>query len=403
MPQASSQPGGRTDPTSTMARPTRGARIDGTSPTTAGTANPVRPRTRAASQVPYTVPASRPPFYGLPLPLFGGGPSCPWPGLLPASGGGSPPCPRPWPSDGGCFSCPLPPVPSGRDFRHSPVTVSGSPAASTGAWDVTPFSFFLLSAPLPTLEAWHGSSLTAPGPTVASGTPAGPPPWPSLVAPTAAPSPVLGTGCRPGVVAGIGAVSSTVAKMRLAVSRMGSGSVPVAAAAMPVVDRPHTATATSSPTRRRRPGLPVARGMARRARVTARSSASAASWPASSAGLGAATVAASSAATSAYPAGAWSGGRSPSRNRSTRSSSSASGSGSGANGSRLISADQVSSAAMGYTALRARGLWSAPSRSASRRSPRWVRTRTVFGRLSMSSATCLTSSPATTRSTMASA
>jgi hypothetical protein len=48
MPQASSQPSGRTDPTSAMTRPTRGSRIDGTSPTTAGTANPVRPRTRAA-------------------------------------------------------------------------------------------------------------------------------------------------------------------------------------------------------------------------------------------------------------------------------------------------------------------------------------------------------------------
>ena len=104
------------------------------------------------------------------------------------------------------------------------------------------------------------------------------------------------------------------------------------------------------------------------------------------------------------PRGRLVGGRSPSRSRSARSSSSASGSGSGVNGSRLISADQASSAPMGYTALRARGpSWSAPSRWASRRSPRWVRTRTVFGRLSMISATCLTSSPATTRSTTASA
>jgi hypothetical protein len=140
-------------------------------------------------------------------------------------------------------------------------------------------------------------------PAVASGTPAGLALWPSLVAPTAAPSPVLGAGCRPGVVAGMGAVSSTVAKMRRAVSRMGSGSVPVVAAAMPVVDRPHTATATSSPTRRRRPGLPLPQEMARRARAMARSSANTASWPASSAGLGAATAAANSAATSAYPRG----------------------------------------------------------------------------------------------------
>ena len=108
---------------------------------------------------------------------------------------------------------------------------------------------------------------------------------------------------------------------------------------------------------------------------------------ASSAGRGAATVAANSAATSAYPGGVLSRGRSPSRSRSARSSSSASGSGCGVNGSRLISADQASSAPMSYTALRARGPWSAPSRSASRRSPRWVRTRTVFGRLSMISAT----------------
>jgi hypothetical protein len=48
MPQASSQPSGRTDPTSAMTRPTRGSRINGTSPTTAGTADPVRPSTQAA-------------------------------------------------------------------------------------------------------------------------------------------------------------------------------------------------------------------------------------------------------------------------------------------------------------------------------------------------------------------
>ena len=230
-----------------------------------------------------------------------------WPGLslaglAPRVRGRPPPCPRPWPLDGGCFSCPLPPAPSGRDFRHLLVPLSASPAASTGAWDVTAFSFLLLSAPLRTLEARHGSSLLVPVPAVVSGSPTGLAPWPSLVAPTGAPSPVLGAGCRPGVVDGMGAVSSAVAKMRRAVSRMGSGSVPVAAAAMPVVDRPTTATATSSPTRRRRPGLPVAPGMARRARVTARSSASTASWPASSAGLGGAAAAANSAATSAYPA-----------------------------------------------------------------------------------------------------
>src|ERR671912_296432 len=135
------------------------------------------------------------PFPGLPPPLLGGGPACPWPGLLPASGGGSLPCPRPWPLDGGCVSCPLPPVPSGWDFWHSLVPLSAPPAASTGAWDVPAFSFLLLSAPLGTLEARHGPSLTAPVPAVASGSPTGVAPWPWLVAPTAAPSPVLGVGC----------------------------------------------------------------------------------------------------------------------------------------------------------------------------------------------------------------
>src|SRR5215218_9948841 len=54
-----------------------------------------------------------------------------------------------------------------------------------------------------------------------------------------------------------------------------------------------------------------------------------------------------------------------------------------------------------YTTPRRRA--SAPSRSASRRSPRWVSTRTVPGRLSMMAATRPTSNPATTRSTTASA
>jgi hypothetical protein len=48
MPQASGEPSGRPDPTSAMTRPTRGSRINGTSPRTAGTANLARPRTRAA-------------------------------------------------------------------------------------------------------------------------------------------------------------------------------------------------------------------------------------------------------------------------------------------------------------------------------------------------------------------
>ena len=167
----------------------------------------------------------------------------------------------------------------------------------------------------------------------------GPAPWPSLVAPTAGPSPVLGAGCRPGVVDGMDVVSSTVPKMRLAVSRMGSGSVPVAAAAMPVVDRPNMATATSRPTRRRRPGLPLPWG-----------------WPdgpGHGSQLGQRRLLAGQLGRPwccdhrrqqrghlGVPRGVWSGGRSPSRSRSARSSSTASGSGSGVNGSRLISADQ---------------------------------------------------------------
>jgi hypothetical protein len=61
------------------------------------------------------------------------------------------------------------------------------------------------------------------------------------------------------------------------------------------------------------------------------------------------------------------------------SSSRASGSGSGVASRRLISADQASSASMGYTPLRAGASELAPSRAAHFRSPRWVSTRTVPG------------------------
>jgi hypothetical protein len=161
-----------------------------------------------------------------------------------------------------------------------------------------------LSAPLRPLDARHRSSLTGSVIVLDPGSPAGLAPWPSVVAPPASAFPACGAGGQPGLGDGRGVASAPVAKMLRAVSRMGSGRWPVAAAAMPPVDRAPTATATTSPVRRRRPGLPTPRGTAtRRGRVTVRSSASAASWPVSSAGLGAATVAANSAATSAYPGG----------------------------------------------------------------------------------------------------
>jgi hypothetical protein len=253
------------------------------------------------------------PGFGLPPSLPGGGPPCPRPGLLSLLGGGSPPCLCPWLPAWAGFSCPSVPVPPGWDRWQEAAILSAPPAPSARAFDVAASSFLCLSAPLRALDARHRSSLTGSVIAVDPGSPAGLAPWPSVVAPPASAFPVCGAGCRPG----LGIASVPVAKILRAASRMGSGTCPVAAAAMPPVDRAPTATATTSPVRRRRPALPTPRGTAtRRGRVTARSSASAASQPASSAGLGAATVAANNAATSAYPGGAWSGESSPSSSRS---------------------------------------------------------------------------------------
>ena len=215
-------------PTSVMARPTRGSRIAGTSPTTAGTANPARERTRVGGSVTprRTVPVigssrtrscaalsrSASPSNGLPPPLFGGGPACPWPGLLPASGGGSPPCPRLWPLDGGCCLLPI----AARAVRPGVPTLAGDVVGVTSRFDRSSGRHRVQLGPVRAAVGLGGSArviVDRPRSRGRSGPPTGVAPWPSLPAPTAAPSPVLETGCRPGAVAGIGAVSSTVAKI----------------------------------------------------------------------------------------------------------------------------------------------------------------------------------------------